>query len=240
LAQEQLAKIEDQLKSLRDRQQTVVDEVLRLRTIDSERGLGEAEKATARDLGRSQDLLAEETLDLRATIAQAEVFAATLQLVARDMEAASNLLRQANTSTELTRLTQAAHRRLEQLVRSLEAVQAKPPAESSPQSPEQQEPGSQAPTDGIPALAQLRMLKMMQEDVKARTAALDAELAGQPPKTEAQRRQLAELAEEQGRLAELMLNLSQPSEPQTPKVPDPSDETRLRRHDLKQRAVARR
>jgi len=240
LAQEQLAKIEDRLKSLRDRQQTVVDEVLRLRTLATERGLGEAERATARDLARSQDLLAEETLDLRATIAQAEVFAATLQLVVRDMEAAANQLRQADASAELVRISQAAHRRLDQLVRSLEAVQARPPAEGDQQSPQQQEQPSQAPTDGIPALAQLRMLKMMQEDLKARTAALDAELAGRPPSTDAQRRQLAELAEEQGRLAELMLNLSQPSELKPPQQPDPEDETRLRRQHDKHHELVRR
>lgn len=230
LAQEQLAKIEDRLKSLRDRQQTVVDEATRLRTLANERALSQAETETAHDLARSQDLLAAETLELRATIAQAEVFAATLQLVARDMEAAANLLREGDVSTEPTRLAQAAHRRLDQLVQSLESVQAKPPAGDQQTPPEQQqEPSSQAPTDGIPALAQLRMLKLMQEDLKARTAALDAQLAGKPPATDAHRRQVAELAEEQGRLAELLLNLSQPSEPEAPQQPAPKDETHQRR-----------
>ncbi len=234
LAQEQLAKIEDRLKSLRDRQQSVVDEVARLRAIAEQRALSAAEATTARDTARSQDLLAEETQALRAMVAGAEVFAATLQLVVRDMEAAATLLREPDISGELTRLTGAAYRRLDQLVQSLAAVQGAPPEDADqPPQDQQQQPATQPPGDGIPALAQLRMLKMMQEDVKARTEALDAELRGQAPATPAQRRQLAELAEEQGRLAELLLNLSQPAENHQPDEPTGTDETSSTFHLLR-------
>jgi hypothetical protein len=59
-------------------------------------------------------------------------------------------------------------------------------------------------------LAELKLLRLMQEEINRRTAEIEAQrnAGGITPETE---QELLELAAEQGRLAELMLNLSRPS-----------------------------
>ena len=61
-------------------------------------------------------------------------------------------------------------------------------------------------------LAQLKLLKLLQEDLNLRTQQLNqAEAAGKP--AEELREQYARLSEEQGRLAELTFQLLRPQSP---------------------------
>ena len=68
-------------------------------------------------------------------------------------------------------------------------------------------PGQQG---GIQSLAEIKLLKLMQEDLNQRTERLQAELAGREP-TEPQRGEFDHLSEEQGRLVELILQLIKPA-----------------------------
>ncbi len=226
LAEEQLAKIEDRLRGLRDRQQTLVDEAQRLANLAAQRAPTRAEQQTARDAARQEALLQAEADELRRMVAGAEVFAVTLQYASDDMARASRLLEQANYTVEMTTAASDALRRLSQLVAALEAGNNTPPAGQPQQgNPAGQNPAGQQPQDGIPPLAQLKLLKSMQEDLKQRTEKLAEAWPNQQQLPEAAQRQYEQIAAEQGRLAELLLNLSQPAaddtEPDSPReVPD--------------------
>ena len=66
---------------------------------------------------------------------------------------------------------------------------------------------------GVLPLAQLKLLKLLQEDLNLRTQQLNqAEAAGKP--AEELREQYARLSEEQGRLAELTFQLLRPQPPE--------------------------
>ena len=66
---------------------------------------------------------------------------------------------------------------------------------------------------GVLPLAQLKLLKLLQEDLNLRTQQLNqAEAAGKP--ADELREQYARLSEEQGRLAELTFQLLRPQPPE--------------------------
>jgi hypothetical protein len=74
-------------------------------------------------------------------------------------------------------------------------------------------------------MAQLKLLRVMQEDVRSRTRSLDEKRRLVGFWTAEEQQEVAELAQEQGRLAELIVNLSQPpatdSPDELPGLPDP-------------------
>ncbi len=89
-------------------------------------------------------------------------------------------------------------------------------------SPGDQQGGPQggSPPGGVLPLAQLKLLKLLQEDLNLRTQRLNqAEAAGKA--TEDLRDQYARLLEEQGRLAELTFQLLRP---QAPDNGEPADD----------------
>ncbi len=74
------------------------------------------------------------------------------------------------------------------------------------------EQGSQPPGDGIPSLAQLKLLKLMQEDVNERTKALQEAFQRKGNLSPEQLQEYSQLSEEQTQLADMVLNLSKPSD----------------------------
>ncbi len=231
LAEEQLAQLEDQLRGIRDRQQTVVEETERLAAIAAMRSLTRAEEQSARDAARQEELLQAEVDAIRRKVAAAEVFALALGYASAEMRQAARLLDQGSYTPEMTAAAASALRRLAQLVAALEA-QPTPSGDEPPQqqgTPGDQPAGEQPSADGIPPLAQLKLLKTLQEDVQQRTADLSARWPEGKPLSEAARQQFEQLAAEQGQLAEMLLNLSQPST--SPAVPPEMPELKL--DDLK-------
>ncbi len=72
--------------------------------------------------------------------------------------------------------------------------------------------GTKPPGGGVHTLAELKLLRIMQDEVNRRTRELDATF-GQPGKlSEEARQQYTALGEEQGRLANLLLDLIRPVE----------------------------
>src|SRR5262249_37579092 len=104
---------------------------------------------------------------------------------------------------------EAARRRLADLVEALKPDEPdpkeKPPDQAGGGSSGQQEG---PPSDGIPALAQVKMLITLQKELFARTADIERQRgkAGQLPP--AARQELEAIAREQGELADLARNLS--------------------------------
>jgi membrane protein implicated in regulation of membrane protease activity len=212
LAFEQLVKIKDQLTALADRQGSVGEDARRLDAArDTDGQLPDAEQQTLRTLGLTQQLLADETSELTKKLTEAEVFRLVLEGAETEMNRAAEAFEAGESGTEAQAAAERAASRLTQLVEALS--QDKPPMEDGEQGP-QQGPGEneqEPPSDGIPAIAQLKMLKMLQDELNARTAALDSR-AGSGGLSDEQAREYARLSREQGQLAELVERLAQPPE----------------------------
>ncbi len=226
LAGEQLAKIDDVLKGLLDRQQGVIDETLRLDQLRLTAGgqLNRAQSQTAQALARQQAAVAEDAKLLAEKIAAAEVFHLALEAAGEDMQRAVTLLFQRETGLPAQQAERAALARFTQIKQAIEKDQ-KPRSDDKP--PDKQADGKpkEKPVDGIQNLAQLKLLKLMQQDLQTRTQAAEAD--GQPPaqRTESQLRRFAALRREQEQLADLLTKLTKrarekPPEDEPDNLPD--------------------
>jgi hypothetical protein len=204
LAREQLAKLEDSLKSLHDRQKNVIDETERLekrRVADGK--FSRAQAATVHDLARQQKMLHTETSLLAEKLAPAEVINLALDGAARQMARAGSLLERQQTGSQTQTAQEAARLRFAQLLAALAN-------KSNNQGGQQQEGGGGGATsggraDGNQVLTQLKLLKILQEDLNSRFRSLGADDGSATAADE-----LAQIADEQGKLAELALKLAEP------------------------------
>ena len=214
LAEELVAKTIDVLQGLRDRQQSLLRESERIQQLrESQAGtLSRGQLMSLRDLTRDQEMLRDEAHAQAERLEPVPAFAAALTSAADQMDLAAILLSERDEATAALRQRDAL-RRLDQL---LHALQTQPSQANGNQggSSDNSNSAQQGSSDGIPRIAQLRLLKAMQEALNIETSELDAEQraatqAGQPL-TEAQRRRFIALATEQGRLADLIFEMSRP------------------------------
>jgi hypothetical protein len=209
LAREQLAKLQDALKGLHGRQEKLNGETERLEKLHAAAGkFTRAQAATVHDVARQQKLLQTETALLAEKLALAEVIHMALDGAAKQMARASLLLERERTGGPTQTAQEAARTRLAQLLAALDDKSKKPPQEG-----EQGEGGagganSGTREDGSQVLAQLKLLKLLQEDLNTRFK--NATANDQP--ADGKGSELAEIASEQGKLAELTLKLSQPAD----------------------------
>jgi hypothetical protein len=210
LALEQLAKIEDALHSLHDRQQEVINETLRLEQIRQTEGKWTRGQAlSVRNLARQEEALKDEADSLAEKLKAAQVFHLALKGACGEMQRAGELLDERETGLPTQKAEQNALRRLAQLLESLKPDKPEP-GEQQQSGDQQGDPGNQQPGDGIPSLAQLKMLKLMQQDINERTLVLQE--AANRQLTPDEQREYTALGEEQTALADLVLNLSKPEE----------------------------
>ena len=205
LAREQMAQLEDSLKSLHERQEKMIGETDRVEKLRSAEGrLSRAQVSTVHELARQQKALERETSALQEKLALAEVIALALDGAMKQMNRAANLLESERTDGAAQSAEEAARARLAQLKAAFE---------------NQQKPGGQAGgsragggqegesrRDGNQVLAQMKLLKLLQEDINTRYR----DAAEQEPSNRVAQRDLEEMAAEQGKLAELALKLSEP------------------------------
>jgi hypothetical protein len=204
LAREQLARLEDALKSLHERQKKLTAETERLEKLRVSAGkLTRAQTSTVHDLASQQKALQIETSLLAEKLSLAEVIHLALDGASRQMARAGELLQRQRTGSQTQTAQEAARLRFAQL---LEALSNKGRSTGG-----QQEGGaaggasSGGRPDGNQVLAQLKLLKILQEDLNSRYRGLSGE-ENEP----AAAQQLAEIAAEQGKLAELTLKLAEP------------------------------
>jgi len=212
LAGEQLAHLEDDVKRLRVQQQNVVDQTERFEELRRTEGrLTRAQVAGLRDLARRQEFLCTETLQLADQLVGAGAFHLALLVAARDMQQAAELLGRRQTGSIVQQSERHALGRLDML---LEALKPEPPEPGPDNGNAAGGAGGGAKGQGgapnaARALAELKLLKLLQEEINLRTALLDqAVTAG--TLTDQQRRQYVSLSEEQGLLADLVLQLIKP------------------------------
>jgi hypothetical protein len=198
------------------RQQSVVDETLRLDGERAKRGnWSRGQLKSLSDLAANQKQLKGETDELVGKVADAAVFAAALQSAATEMERAAARIEKRTTDA----ITVSAERRARQRFVDLVAALEKPKPDNDEQPPQEQnaEEGqpdsSPPPTDTIALLAQLKLLKSLQVELAERTAALgrssDNNGAATTKSDGAEvTEETTRIAEEQGRLADLARNLA--------------------------------
>lgn len=226
LAREQMVKLEQQIAGLAARQTTLVERTIELHQAQTSAGsLTRAQKHTVLDMSREERTLALEVSSLATKLAQSEAFRLGLSGASREMLRAAGRLGRGDIGSETQESEQVALRRLQQLI---EALKQETPKPNGNEPPSPGELGDLAPEAAVRLLAELKLLKLMQSEIRRRTIELEEQrLSTGAPWTEQQLRELMELASEQGRLSDLMLNLSKPlnakPEDDPASLPKPSD-----------------
>jgi hypothetical protein len=207
LAREQITRLEDSLKSLHERQKKLIQETQRLENVRATEGrLTRAQLSTVNELSRQQQSLEVETMQMAERLALTEVLQLALAGAARQMIKAAELLGHRETGNATQGLQESARLRLAQLTAALAKDQGSKTPSQQAQEGTGQGGGKQGHDEGHRVLAQLKLLKLLQEDLnqRFRTAKMDAK--------DATGRELAEIATEQGKLASLAARLAEPPE----------------------------
>ncbi len=229
LFEEQMTRLKQSLEGMVQRQEAVIQETIRLQSLGEERT--RAQRASIASLAVQQRGLAAETLDFAQQVAQAKAFELALRGAAREMTRAASQLDRGDTGEETRQAETVALDRLKQLLVALN------PPEDQEQPPQNQQPsggggsgGEQSgQSDSISRIAQLNLLKLLQQEINRRTTALEAARDEAGELTPVQQQEQDALAVEQGELAELLLELSKPPagnpEDDPDSLPTPGDET---------------
>ena len=207
LAREQLEKIADELKVMISLEQSLIDQTRRLHHLRTAGGtLTRPQLATLRQLADTQRSLKDDTDRLVETLTAAEVFALALKGAARNMQQAADLLNERNTGEQTQKAENAARQRFVDLIDALKPEKPKKARQGEGGGEGGPRPGPD--TDGIPLLAELKMLKTMQTELNERTLELAASRDAGGQLTPAQEQEAEAVAREQGALADLARNLS--------------------------------
>jgi hypothetical protein len=225
LLSEQLARFEQEIAGLIRRQQSLTettDELEKAR-LQQEGRRTRAQAATVGTLAREQRSVATETGDLAGQVAEAQAFVLALRGVVREMERAAQGLARDDTGRGTQQAERNALLRLQQL---REALKRDRPSGGDDQDSKAGNQGPQQPPgDAIQRLAELKLLKLMQEEINRQTVELEESRLRNGKLTDDETATLKELAEEQGRLAQLLLDLSGPDDSRPEEEPaGPSSE----------------
>jgi len=215
LVQEQLVRLKDQLTGLREHQQTLLKETQRLEDLRQRQGnLTRGQEASVASLARNQAGLQHDVTQAARKLAVAEGFGLALERAAAEMGKAVKSLSRLETGAEPQQAQQRAANRLAMVLEALQPDKTDEDMENAGGQGNQPPPGGdqqQQAGDGIHTLQELKLLKLMQQDVREQTDALETKNRDGGRLTDDEVRQLAELAEEQGRLADMMLKLREPA-----------------------------
>ncbi len=186
LAQQRAAELREALESLAARQQQALDQTRRLDGLRPVQPTAAATlPSTVDELAGRQRALHSEVAALEKKCPAAEIFAFALFDAGRAMAVASGLLdrRQTGPPTQ-----QAQHDALLRLARILEALKPEPSQPPDGNAPPRPDSGNdaqrddpqrpRAPERDVPRVAQLKLLKLLQEDLNRRTSQLGEELRG--------------------------------------------------------------
>ena len=204
LLEEQLQRLERDLAGLARRQQATLHSTLELevRRRQQQGRWTRAQLSSVGTLARQQRTLEQEAGSLAETVADAPAFALALRGVLREMDRAARGLERPDTGPATQRAEQRALVRLQQMQEALQRDEAAPP--NRPQEQPSRPDEHQNPTDAIRRVAELKLLKRMQQELYHRTAELEHARARAGTLTDEQAEMVRQLAEEQGRLAALI------------------------------------
>ena len=232
LVREQLARLETELAGLLKRQQNLLAETQRLENVRRQNNgaLGRAQQASLRDLAEEQRQLADAVEQSSQAFSSGESFQLALAGVRQQMQRAHRSLARGITDTATQTAQEQAIARLKQLLAAARS-QAEAPADDG-----NQQQGPAQPMDGaaeVRSIGELRLLEQLQLEINRRTTELEVARAKAGDFTPEQLAELQELAAEQGKLAEIVLNLIQkkPEGEEEPpaKVEEPTPEQKKHR-----------
>jgi hypothetical protein len=206
LAQQARVRVADELEGLAARQKTVVDETKRL---DSERAQAarwtRGQLRSLQTVGQLQHQLREETAKIADRLQTADVYAWVLRRGAGKMQEAAERLGTRLADAKTVGLEVDAWSRLRELAQTLKSNPSTAASEKNEKNDESS--GNNAPSDGdgIPVIAQLKLLKSLQQDLLRRTGELDQQRREVTDSSRAATdSESNRLAAEQGELATLM------------------------------------
>jgi len=211
LAMEQFSKMGDQLRAMAEREQKVGTDAAdyeKLRA-GNQNKLTIAQRTGVRQLAGVQEALKDETAELIEKLAGAPVFALTLKRASVGMETAAQRLQALKTDETTQRAATSAAARFRQLLDALKAE-----TDKNGQKPkgggDQGGGGGGGGGDGIPPAAQLKMLKSLQQELNERTEYFDELKRRGKELVPDQITELDRLHDDQGTLADLVRDLTQP------------------------------
>ncbi len=149
-----------------------------------------------------------ETDALAEALDGAPVFALTLRRAAESMDTAAKRLGTLKTDDDTRRAQRSASRRYEQLLETLKVDKKDGPAGGGGGGGGAGKPGRRS--DGIPDVAQVKMLKLLQEELNTRTEELDEIKGRHKTLTDQQEAEISRLQDEQGTIADLARDLTRP------------------------------
>jgi hypothetical protein len=209
LLQDQLQKVKGELVDFLARQEQILRETRsldRLRNVDPELKLTRIQRGVLDGLAEQQRLLARDALAAGESLQQSEAFRFGIQVVGETMARAADALEGEKTGQVLVQEVQSSV--VQQLERLLEALGEKstPNTNDTANSPvegSQPVPGAARPR----SLSELVLLNLMQDDINRQTEALGKIRLNAGRWTMRQEEQVAELAKQQGQLAEIVERL---------------------------------
>jgi hypothetical protein len=214
LAVEELEKIEDQLKAIANQQKGVIEETERLEAARQERGsLSRAQARTLLSLSEVERGLQADTEQMEKSLKAAEVFSLVLRRTSRSLKLAAERLEEKQTDAAVVALERDVLKKIDSLLLVLKPDerdkstqpenQGEPPTEGEQTKPQEAGPRGEA----LPQLAQLKLLKALQEEFLERTLLLDnmRDKSGNLPADAAE--ELDILTREQAELADLTRDL---------------------------------
>jgi len=203
LALEQLARLEDAVKHLHRQQQTVIAETERLDALRNSQGqLPRAQAAALGELAGLERSLESETMRLGDDFQALGTFFMALSGAGRVMGRSAALLERDQTGAATQEAEKTALGRLALL---LEALKPETPPSQPNDAGHRAGEQPQQPSGAQHALAEWKLLRLLQQEINLRTRQLQRTVERSGQLSDQQRRQYASLAEEQGRLADLLL-----------------------------------
>jgi hypothetical protein len=144
---------------------------------------------------------------LAEKLAGASAFRLALSGAADDMQRAANLLDQRQLGEPTQRAEQSALVRLEQLLSALQPEEPRP-ASGQPGSQDGQPGGGDSRKSArLPPASELKLLKLMQEDINQRTRKLEEVYGGSTSLAEEARQEYASLSRQQEGLSAILVQL---------------------------------
>ena len=205
-----LREIKSKLAALTERQNKLNEETKRLDGLQRKKTPEVVQPAGLDRVARQQAALVQDTGGLAEKMTGYGVFRLALSTAAAKMEIAANRLSRGKTDTETQAPQQEAVKRLSQMLGALKSVEKEQKASNGAGTGGKG--GGKDNSKTIQMLARLRLIKMLQSDINRQTETLEQKFGDKTAMPDAARRRYAELADEQRRLADLILLL--PSEGQ--------------------------
>ena len=212
LLNEQLVRLEQTITGFIKRQTNVNQRTLEFHELRASQDgtFKRSQLVSLGNLAAEQRLMADDAILLSDKLEQAETFTFALRGARQEMSRSASGLERRETGEDTQQAQVNALVRLNQLKEAL-----KPDYKDDSQQPQEQQQGGQGggnqqpPADGIQRLAELKLVKLLQEEVNRRTLELEGKRQASGMLTDAQADEMIDLSEQQGQLAEMILNLVQ-------------------------------